>query len=137
MKLVNSSPSLWRICRFYQLNSKPGSFLEFLVTLVSLLRREKEEIEIVASSSESYKGYDNGNYSFGGIFFIKFLCNCTWIYVNSFTQIYNLFHVKRSQTIPFSTLWICYVLYEIVQSKLIFTLWKCYKASTSQKMVFL
>lgn len=40
--------------------------------LVSLFRREREAAEIVAGGSQSYKGYKHGNYSFGGVFLIKF-----------------------------------------------------------------
>lgn len=80
-----------------------GCFLEFLVTLGSLLRREKEEIEIVALAQNLIRDMTMGTSLLKG-FSSKFLCNCAWVYVNSFTQIYNLLHVKMSQNIPFSTL---------------------------------
>lgn len=69
--------------------------------LVSLFRRKREAIEIVASGSEFYKGINTGTNLLELFSSQNFLCSCPLVCVNSSTQICNLLDVKRSQSIPF------------------------------------
>lgn len=82
-------------------------FFEFLVTkalVVFLFRRERGATEIVASGSQSYKGYKYGNYSFGRIFLIKFSVGCVSVCVNSSTQIVICSMFKDLKAYLFSNL---------------------------------
>lgn len=119
IKLVSGFISLWRICWFYWLNAEPLSFLEFLVTnaLLSLFRRW---LKLWQVAQNLIRDMSMGTTLLEGFSSRNFLCNCAWVYVNSFIQICNLIDVKKQ---PF----------KYFMNKL-YSLWKCYKETHMYSM---